>query len=191
MAGAPGADRRHPGPDRQDSRAAAQAGSAGRAAPIRWTALTDPALRELCAVRCSETRRICRRRSTRWSPRLRSNAGGQRQRRTRQASSRSEYRGGGRGAMPRAGRGPLSVRRAAADMPLADFGDVFGYGGAVRQVLHREPREAGRTVAASVDLASRLGAAVAAACSRSSNGRSVFARCSSVRARRCRSSTSP
>ena len=46
---------------------------------------------------------------------------------------------------------------SGSDMPLADFGDVFGYGGAVRQVLHRQPRQAGRHVAASVGLASGVG----------------------------------
>ena len=60
--------------------------------------------------------------------------------------------------MPRARGRPLSVwRRSAGEMSLSDFGEVFGYGGLYDKFFHRPPRQAGRQVAASVDLASRVG----------------------------------
>ena len=180
--------RRHPGADSQDSGSAAQAGSASGRRQSADGAHGSRGARPLARVAAGRGQSAAAGRR----------AGRRRSRNTPEGASSSDatseleklYQRRGRGAHAAcAFEGRYPFGDAASEMALADFGDVFGYGGLFDKFFTDNLDKLVDTIAASVDLASGVRASRHPACCRSSNGRSAFARCSSVRARRRRSST--
>ena len=165
---------------------------------VRRRAATDPLTRahrsgvaRPQARLAARSRRICRRRSTSWWPQIAQLRPAQRQR-GRDGSSSSDSIGTGRRGACRVrveGRYPFGSR--AATMSAGRLRRRVRARRAVRQVLHRQARQAGRHVAAPVDVASGVRATRRPFRSvEFERGGATFVRCSSRRARRRRSSRS-
>ena len=158
MAGAPGADRRRSGRRSARFETAAQASVRRWERPIQSRHCRTPPFSILQRT-AAGAEQLCRRRSARWSPQIGAKPGGSV--RSRRDERAREPLSSSRSSCPCAchGRRALPIqRRQRDDVPLADFGEVFGHGGLFDTVLQADNIEKlVDTVAAPVDLASGLG----------------------------------